>query len=161
MEKASAFVGLGISFALMIFGMGLPNLGNYVDVPSVAIVVGGTIGSVLIVFGIAGFKSSLGLIKLALTKTDIDRVNELVRVYNLAIKARKKNILALEEDCQSIEDEFLRAGLQMVIDGIAPEIVRDIMQKEIDNTYQRHTSSHDILNFMAEAAPAFGMVGNF
>lgn len=161
MEKVSAIIGLGISFALMVMGIGFPNFGNYIDPPSIAIVVGGTIGSTLVVAGVGGLKSTIAIIKVALTRTDIDRMNELIRVYNLAIKARKKNLLALEEDCQTIEDEFLKQGLQMIIDGIAPDIVKTILDKEIESTYQRHSASHDVLNFMAEAAPAFGMVGNF
>lgn len=160
MDKMSAIIGLGISFVLMMMGIGVGSIGNYIDVPSIAIVVGGTIGSVFVVYGISGFVSSIKLVQVALLRTDLDRVNELVRVFNLATKARKKNLLALEEDCQTIEDDFLKSGLQMVIDGIDPNIVRGILEKEIENTAQRHTSSQDILNFSAEAAPAFGMVGN-
>lgn len=159
MDKISAMLGLGISFVLMIMGIGFPNFGNYIDPPSIAIVIGGTVGSVLITSGITGLKASIQLIQVALTRTDVDRTNELIRVYNLATKARRKNLLALEEDCQAIEDEFLRQGLQMIIDGISPDVVRNILEKEIENTAQRHTASHDILNVMAEAAPAFGMVG--
>lgn len=159
MEKISAIIGLGISFLLMTMGIGLPNFGNFIDPPSIAIVIGGTIGSTLVVSGVGGLKATISLIKVALTRTDVDRMNELLRVFNLATKARKKNLLALEEDCQTIEDEFLKQGLQMIIDGITPDIVKTILNKEIENTYQRHSASHDILNFMAEAAPAFGMVG--
>lgn len=157
MEKISALLGTLISFALILSGMG--SLGQFFDGPSVMIVLGGTIGSTLIVAGVSGIKVAIKTTKVAFTKTDADKVKELVRVYKLSTKARKKNILALEEDCQSIEDDFLKKGLQLVIDGMAPSIVKDILNKEIQNTYQRHSYGQDVLNFISEAAPAFGMIG--
>ncbi len=160
MEKLSGPLGLLLSFALILMGIGSPeNIANFIDPGSIAIVVGGTIGSVFIAFGIKAFVSALQLIKVALTRSDADRIQELVRVYNLSTKARKKNLLALEEDCAAIEDDYLRQGLQMVIDGISPDTVQGVLNKEIENINIRHTNSQDILNFMGEAAPSFGMVG--
>lgn len=157
MEKFSAIIGLIISAVLVFMGMGDFNL--FIDPASILIVVGGTIGTTLIVAGISGVIQSVKTVSVAMTKTDSDKVEELVRVYKLAIKARKKNILALEEDCLTIEDEFLKKGLQMIIDGISPDIVKEVLEKEIENTYKRHSNSQDVLNFISEAAPSFGMIG--
>lgn len=157
MEKFSAILGTFISFVLIAIAMG--DFEQFFDSSSLMIVLGGTIGTTLIVAGVSGVKLAIKTAKVAFTKTDADKVNELVRVYKLATKARKKNILALEEDCQTIEDEFLKKGLQLVIDGISPAIVKDILDKEIQNTYQRHSCGQDVLNFISEAAPSFGMVG--
>lgn len=157
MEKFSAIIGLIISIFLVLMGMG--NFSLFIDPPSILIVVGGTIGTTLIVAGIGGFIQAAKTVSVALTKTDADKVEELVRVYKLAIKARKKNILALEEDCLSIEDDFLKKGLQMVIDGISPDVVKDVLEKDIENTYKRHSDSQEVLGFISEAAPAFGMIG--
>lgn len=157
MEKFSAIIGTAIAFLLIFTSMG--DFSQFIDVPSLLIVGGGTIGTTLVVAGIAGVVQSIKTITVALTKTDLDRAQELAKVYKLALKARKKNILALEEDCQAIDDEFLKKGLQLVIDGISPSVVKDILDKEIQNTFQRHTHGQDVLNFISEAAPAFGMVG--
>ena len=157
MEKFSAIIGTIIAFVLIITSMG--DLSQFFDAPSLMIVLGGTLGTTLIVAGVSGIKLAIQTVKVAMTKTDADKVQELVRVYKLAVKARKKNILALEEDCQSIDDEFLKKGLQLVIDGIAPTTVKEILTHEIENTYQRHSDGQDVLNFISEAAPSFGMVG--
>lgn len=160
MEKSSTIIGLVVAFALIIYGIGDPeNIKNFIDPGSVLIVIGGTIGTVLMVFGISGLKASIQLIKVAMTRNDADRVNDLVRIYNLATKARKKNLLALEEDCAAIEDEYLKQGLQMAIDGIAGDTIKAVLSKEIESTTERHSSGHDLLNYIGEAAPAFGMVG--
>lgn len=157
MEKFSAIIGLAIAAVLVFIGMG--NVSLFIDPASIVIVVGGTIGTTLIVSGVAGVIQSIKTVSVALTKTDADKVEQLVKVYKMAIKARKKNILALEEDCLAIEDEFLKKGLQMVIDGIPSNVVRDVLEKEIENTFKRHAASQDILNYIGEAAPSFGMIG--
>ena len=157
MEKFSAIIGLGIASILIFISMG--NVSLFIDMPSVMIVFGGTLGATLIVAGVSGLIQAAKTTALALTKTDSDRVQELARVYKLAQKARKSNILSLEEDCLAIEDEFLKKGLQLVIDGVSPEMVEGILTKEIENTYQRHIKGQEVLSYIAEAAPSMGMVG--
>lgn len=159
MQKFSTVIGILIAFALILSGIGFSNLGNFIDPPSILIVVGGTIGTTLMIYGLDGLKSAISLIKVALTRNDMDRVSELIRVLKMAKKGRKEGLLSLESDCAETEDEFIKGGLQLVIDGNSPDLTRDILNKEIENTEKRHTASNDILKFIALTSPAFGMVG--
>jgi chemotaxis protein MotA len=67
--------------------------------------------------------------------------------------------LALEQEIPKVSDLFFVKGLQMLVDGQDPEVIRGFMSLEIDNLQDRHSTGKKILEFMGAAAPAFGMVG--
>jgi chemotaxis protein MotA len=88
-----------------------------------------------------------------------DPTNEISMVVSFAEKARREGLLALEDDCQRIEDPFFRKGLQMAIDGAEPEQVRDVMETEIDAMKERHKAGADMMNQIGVYAPSFGIIG--
>lgn len=73
--------------------------------------------------------------------------------------ARREGMLALEERMESVDDEFLLRGLEMVVGGTAKEDLRQILGTEISCIEQRHESGKKVVEAMAAAAPAFGMIG--
>lgn len=78
---------------------------------------------------------------------------------NMADKARREGLLALEEESKKIPDKFLKQGIMLVVDGTDPSQVRAILELEIHNMEERH--EHGI-NFFAQAggfAPTFGIIG--
>jgi chemotaxis protein MotA len=78
---------------------------------------------------------------------------------NMADKARREGLLALEEESKKIPDPFLKQGIMLVVDGTDPSQVRAILELEIKNMEERH--EHGI-NFFAQAggfAPTFGIIG--
>ncbi|MBN2258995.1 MAG: MotA/TolQ/ExbB proton channel family protein [Clostridiales bacterium] len=90
----------------------------------------------------------------------LDNRAELVSlVSNLSRKARSEGLLSLEDELTDIDDEFLTKGLQMVIDGIEPENITQILELEIAAIERRHGIGHSIFKAWAELAPAFGMIG--
>lgn len=161
MGKFSTLLGILISIALIIWAIlsgGDPKA--YIDIPSVAVVVGGTIGTTLMVFSFARLKSLVKIFKIAFLKTESDKVEELYQVLHLSTLARKNGgILGISNEIEKIEDPYLAKAFNLVLDNINPENVREIMTHEIDSTAQRHQSGQDILGYMADAAPAFGMIG--
>lgn len=74
-------------------------------------------------------------------------------------KARREGLLSLEEDISNMEDQFLKKGLQMVVDGIEPETIREIMELEIGEMESRHSNGSGIYLAWGAYAPAFGMIG--
>jgi chemotaxis protein MotA len=80
-------------------------------------------------------------------------------VTSLSRKARSEGLLSLEDGLAEIEDPFMVKGLQMVVDGIEPENIRQIMVLEIDAIERRHEVGHNIFSSWGEMAPAFGMIG--
>lgn len=78
---------------------------------------------------------------------------------NLSKKSRKDGLLSLEDEVSEYEDEFLKKGVQLVIDGTEPEILEEILELEIENTQRRHKIGQDIFSTWGELSPAFGMIG--
>lgn len=161
MNKFTTLLGILISIGLVAYAIisgGDP--GAYVDVPSIAIVVGGTVGSTLMVFSFSKLKSLFKILKIAFFRTDLDKVEELYQILTLSNSARKNGgLLGIASEIEAIEDPYLKKGFTLIADNMNPTDVQNIMMKEIDVTAQRHQSGQDILSFMADSAPAFGMIG--
>ncbi len=74
-------------------------------------------------------------------------------------KARRDGLLALEDDLDSIEDPFFRKGIQLVVDGTDPEIIKMILYTELNKIEERHEASYLLFDDWGKTAPAFGMIG--
>jgi chemotaxis protein MotA len=129
----------------------------FVNVPSILIVVGGTIMVVMIKFSLGQF---LGATKVALTafinKTQ-DPEELIEKIVELANVARKEGMLALEN--QEIDNEFLDEGIKMLIDGNSKEVVDTVLNKDLKATIDRHTWGAKVFSATADVAPAMGMIG--
>ncbi len=151
---------IGFILAFAIIG-GAISLGGpfiiFVNVPSVLVVVGGTFAVTLMRVTLSNFLGSfkIGLkgffYKLDATQGLIDESVELANI------ARKEGILALEG--REISNSFLERGIGLCIDGHAPEVVKNLMSKDINMSIERHTIGADMFKAMAVYAPAMGMIG--
>ncbi|MBD3420590.1 MAG: motility protein A [Chitinivibrionales bacterium] len=157
--ELGTIIGLVLCIGLVLFGMKPENMGAFIDPPSIFIVVGGTIGAVItayppkLLMGIAGIMKNAFLVK---TLTPTETIKQLV---DFAEQARREGILALEARAQEIEDEFLKKGIQLAVDGTEPDLIKDILTTEINFIEDRHKIGAGILDTAATLAPAFGMIG--
>lgn len=135
------------------------SLATYWDLPSVMITMGGTIAGTLISYP---FSQIIGVLKV-LRNVFQGRLPQpegvIQQLVYFAEKARREGILALEEDLEGLDDEFLQKGLQLVVDGSDPELVRNILETELAFIEERHKTGQGIFITMATLAPAFGMIG--
>ncbi len=83
----------------------------------------------------------------------------IARVMEMSQKARKDGLLALEQDIQNIDDEFLKKGLGMVVDGIEGEYIREVLSNEIEATEERHRAGASIFSTAGSSAPTLGVLG--
>lgn len=146
--------GIALVFGAILIGSGL---GAFVDIPSVLVVIGGSVAAMLIAFPLA---TVIGSIKIALKaffspKQSPDEVIE--RIVELAIKARKESIIALEKE--EINDPFLAKGIRLVVDGTAPNLVSSILKTEIGFMKQRHQAGQAVFKYLGAMGPAYGMIG--
>jgi chemotaxis protein MotA len=149
----SAF-GLVLSAIFMGGGLNI-----FVNVPSLLIVVGGTVGVTLIAYPLKDFLGVLKVVQKALFTKHIS-VDELIKRFaGFASKTRKEGILALESELKDVKDEFLKKGVQLSIDGLEPQEIRDILDTEIDYVRNRHQLGAEIFTTMGTYAPAMGMIG--
>ncbi len=132
---------------------------SFVHIPSLAITIGGMLCATLIHFSLPQFLGIFSVIKKTIV-TKIPSSTELIQnMLNFAVINRRDGALALEQEIPKISDLFFVKGLQMIVDGQDPEVIRNLMSLEIENLQDRHSSGKKILEFMGAAAPAFGMVG--
>lgn len=154
----ATIIGMIVAFGLLLVAIG-KTLPNFIDIPSILIVFGGTAGATLIAIPLKEAFGMLGVIKnafFAKEKSDAEIIAMMVR---FATKARKDGILALENETANIDDVFLTRGIQLAVDGQEPEAIENILNTEIDSIKQRHKDGADLMSIMAALAPAMGMIG--
>jgi chemotaxis protein MotA len=156
----ATLIGLISSVGLVIISikMGGPVLW-FLDIPSLMIVGGGTMGSTLIAYPLAEVLSVVGVAKNAFLHKTKDPGELIPIVVDLAKKARQEGILSFESQIDKIPDKFLAKGLQMAIDGMESDAIETVMRTEIDYVSERHSFGAEIFSTMAAFAPAMGMLG--
>lgn len=171
MNKLSTLIGIGLSSALVLISIVLGNLEGiqagdmsgimqYIDFPSILIVVGGTIGATLTAFNFTKLKNLIKVLKIAFLGAESDKVEELYQIIHLSGLARKGGgILAIQGEIEKLSDPFLVKAMNLVSDNADPSVIRNIMTAEIDSMSQRHQDGQDVISFMADMGPAFGMIG--
>ena len=131
----------------------------FINLPALMIVVGGTLGATMISYPLRDIFGVFNVVKKALFTRSIP-VNELIkRFLSFAKKSRKEGILALESDLKEVKDEFIVKGIQLSIDGLEPEEIRDVLETEVDFIRSRHQLGAEIFTTMGTFSPALGMIG--
>lgn len=129
----------------------------FVNIPSLMIVLGGTIAVVMMRFTLSQF---IGSIKTAMKAFmyKAEGPEELITVVvELAGVARKEGLLALEG--QEINNPVLAKGVNMLVDGHEPAVVRKALTTEMNETVGRHRIGQALFKAMGDAGPAMGMIG--
>ncbi|SFQ96811.1 flagellar motor protein [Desulfoscipio geothermicus] len=128
--------------------------------PSAALIVfGGTMGATLFSFTPGDFKAVPQLIKLAIFNKPYDPAKTIDNIVAMAEEARREGLLFLENRIPEIEDPYLRKGLQLVIDGTDPDLVKNILEVEIYTIEERHSIGSNIFEVAGGYAPTMGIIG--
>ncbi len=144
----------GVIFASIFMG---GSIGTFVNGPSLTVVFAGTFLVTMMKFSLGQFLGAAKvaikafMFKLATPQELIDKAVELAKA------ARQGGILALEE--AEVSDEFMQTGVNLLIDGHQPEIVRDMLVKDMQLTLQRHEEGQNIFKAIGDVGPAMGMIG--
>jgi chemotaxis protein MotA len=155
--------GIGIGFFVIIVGIvisgGVGGLFGFISISSVFITIGGSFAAIMASNPMA---RTFGIMRVAMNAVRV-RPMESGRIISMIVtfseKARREGLLALEDDLDELDDEFLRKGIQLVVDGTDPEIIRNIMETELNHMESRHATGIKIFEDWGIFAPAFGMTG--
>src|SRR3954447_15621088 len=130
-----------------------------VNIPALLIIGGGTLGATMASTSFATFMSMPKLAITAAKGQDHDPSEAIHQMVELAEKARRNGLLALEEDVNKIDDAYTRKGLQLVVDGTDSDLVRSILESEIDGMAQRHHEGATPFKDASGFAPTLGIIG--
>ncbi len=165
----STLIGLVVGILMMIFGMTFNQdemtfqfyviTESFIDIPSVLITIGGSLCGVIGCNKLSDTISSLKAFSLTIKEHSVDAAEAIRNIINLSNIARKEGLLALEEAANSIEDEFLKKGIMLVVDGTDPELVRGILETDLTCIETRHKTVIGFYDKWGELGPAWGMIG--
>jgi chemotaxis protein MotA len=154
-------IGILVALAALLLGTliegGSP--AAYANPSAILIIFGGTFGATIASFSMAQFKTFPKLFALAIKTRKGHAAEMRDRLVAFAERARREGLLALESDVDQVEDPFLRKGLQMVIDGLEPEVVEEILELDTEAMQRRHASGVAMFTAMGGYAPTMGVIG--
>jgi chemotaxis protein MotA len=131
----------------------------FLNIPALIIIVVGTGGATMGSVGLLGMKKIPTLYRIVLSAEPQDIPGRVELLVSFAEQARREGLLALDAKISDIEDEFTRKGLQLVVDGSDPELVREVMEAELDGMISRHHSGALPFEKAGGFAPTMGIIG--
>ncbi|MFW6380951.1 MAG: motility protein A [Bacillota bacterium] len=153
---------IGVITGIVLLGGAIVMGGNaiiFVSAESAMIVLGGTIAGTMVSYSMSELSKIPSLIRISLQSDTLDSDEIIDILVDFAEKARREGLLALEQDVMEIDDSFLQKGIQLVVDGTDPELVRNILETKLTFLEERHQQGQSIFATMGQLAPAFGMIG--
>jgi chemotaxis protein MotA len=120
----------------------------------------GTVGATMVSFPLRTFLRGIGQgLRTAFTEPVYHEREVIATLVSFAEKARREGLLALENEAAALEDDFMRKGIQLVIDGRDTDIIRKILETEIDFVQQRNAKAEAVFMTMGGFSPTLGIIG--
>ncbi|MGI6731899.1 MAG: motility protein A [Anaerovoracaceae bacterium] len=164
--EISIIIGYIAVFLALVFGITFTDTGfdfamlsNFINGPSIFIVLGGTFFAMLASVPFEYFRRVPKHIKIILTKDQKDPYEYIEIITELSKEARKKGLLALEDKANAFEDEFMKESVLMIVDAIEPDKLREWFNQKLDNISNRNNEERRLYEQGAAFGPAFGMIG--
>lgn len=160
----ASIIGFIVALGLMVFGM-VDGKGfsviteTFLHLPSALITFGGAFGTVFAMYHLKDFMSGLksfGLVFKVPKANEAETIKSIIELSNLA---RREGLLSLEESANSLDDEFMKKGVMLIVDGTDPELVRSILEAELVNIDSRHQGNISFWKNLGAMGPAWGMIG--
>ena len=159
----ASLLGVILGIGMVLFGIiqngGVPALLNFLDAPSAIITIGGSLSAVLCSNKLSGFIAGIKSFALPFKEKSVDPGETINKIIELSNVSRKEGLLALEEAAGSIDDEFLKKGIMLVVDGTDAELVIGILETDMLSMEERHKKTISFWEFWGEQGPAWGMIG--
>lgn len=123
------------------------------------IVAVGASGATILSFPMENIKEFWPILKKAFKRQELDPSAIVTQLVGFATKARREGLLGLEEEAETIQDPFLKKGLQLVVDGTDIEMIRNIMETDIAFLESRHKIGESIFGTFGGFSPTLGIIG--
>lgn len=162
----SLIIGWVVAFGLVLFGIFFQdgaivpaNMMNFIEISSLAITVGGTIGCLIASFPMSYLKGLGKRFMIAIKPKKYDPTKYIANIVEYAQVARTRGLLALEESANQCPDPFMKSSLMLIVDANDPEKVRGMLDDTIMFMCERHENGRSFFEKGVGIFPAFGMLG--
>lgn len=154
---------IGIFFGIAILAVATytstDSVGVFINIPGIAIVGGGTIASTFICYPLREVMRVLKVFMMAMGAEELPLENYIKVIVNISREMSSKGEEHLEKNLKSIENDFLRDGMQMLIDGYSKDEIKEILDNRIQQYHEQEYSAAGIYRTMSTLSPAFGIIG--
>jgi chemotaxis protein MotA len=156
-----SILGLVVAFGAIVGGQWLEggSIGSMLQLAAFFIVIGGTLGAVMLQTPLRTFREGLALARFVIVPPRRDDPAAIAEIAQWAEVARREGMLALETRLDALPPGFARNGLQMLVDGFEPERIREAMEVEIDAKADRQRAAAKIWEAAGGYAPTIGILG--
>lgn len=165
MKRVDPLTPIGIVLGVVVLllavfsNAGPEGLVSFIDIAAFFVVGGGLAAAILITFKFSELKLIPKVILESMKTKDHD-LEELIQTFvTLSEKARREGLLSLETALDDVDDPFIKKGILLAVDGIEPDVIKDIMMAEVVAMEERHRKGRRIVEKAGEYAPAWGMIG--
>jgi chemotaxis protein MotA len=156
-----SFLGILIAFGAILGGNWLE--GGHIDAlvngPAIIIVLGGTVGAILLQTPIPVFLHALRLAGQVFVTPEQDMPRTIARLVSWSETARRDGLLGLEMAAETEPDLFIRKGMQLLVDGSEPDTIRGVLEVELDAQEQLETQAAKVFEGMGGYSPTIGIIG--
>ncbi|MDR2170752.1 MAG: MotA/TolQ/ExbB proton channel family protein [Planctomycetaceae bacterium] len=158
----STAIGLFSGFAIILLAVlfsGVDKIWNLISFPSFAIVVGGSIAALFAAYPLRQILKISQFISITFSAREFNPLSNIELIVSFADVARTEGVLALESKIQTLEDSFLARGVQLITDGLSPDVVEYLLREEMRAINLRHIRNRGVIAMFGRVLPAFGLIG--
>lgn len=156
-----SIIGVLVSISAILLGNLLEGgaISSLINAPALIIVFGGTLGATFLQFPTATFIRSLELLLWIFMPQNKDLETQIAQIVGWSYMARKKGLLAIENQIDVQQDPFVKKSLQLLVDGNEPNVISDILELEMSTQENSDYQAARLYEAMGGYAPTIGILG--
>lgn len=153
--------GIALALAALVASIFMEggSIGSLLKPSALILIFGGTIGATLISYRSSDLRKVPGLLASAFLTKHSDPYELIDRLVRMAERARREGLLALQDDIASLNNPLLVRGVQLIVDGTDPDVVKETMEIAVDLQEERELNAAAALDSAGGYAPTIGIIG--
>ena len=154
-------IGIVGTMAALVFAVesGSGSLLGIMDLPSFILVIVGSYFALMIAYSLQDALGIFSLFAKTFKTPSFDEQGMIQKLMAFSEKARREGLLALEDELEDLDDEFMKKGLRLMVDGTDAGVIRDLMELELSQMQSRHSYKIGLVNMWVILSPGLGMLG--
>lgn len=153
-------VGLSLVVISVLLAEGVKGFVPFLNYEAFFIVMGGTFCALLVNYPLSEVLKLAKVTRKVLAATEQEDTTEIISNFvELSKKARTEGFLSLESSVKNMKNDFMKRGVQMVVDGLDKEFIANMMETELGLMRERHKVGQEIFTALGTYSPAFGIIG--